>query len=190
MPTLTEVQKLDLWRAVRAKMDRWYANFARKCPATEPAGPIDCYCLLWAHFTAEELRELPGWERAQLQAGSAFHPVNTQADDDGVTPNRYGYQFEWSPRMMFDVVQGIPPEWHCWAACPPTTIVDLTLPAFKRRAGLAGLKWTAPDPPIVYVCEGAELGWCVECRADPRAIKLAYALLGTLSGGPLVIQVH
>lgn len=164
------------------------AYFERKL--SRLTGPIERHCLFWAFFAVEALRGagLP----AQLQAGTAYWPIQDPETDDGVSPNRYGCEFEWSAGRK-RAVQGMLPEMHCWAgvAGEDPHIVDLTPRFFKSRAIALGMTFTAPDPPDYLWSTGLDLPPGVVYLADRKAIEVAYAFLEhAVIDKPLVINLR
>ncbi len=138
-------------------------------------------CLYYAHAAASIL-----WAaglRPVIQAGTMQWPIVRREDDDGRTHTHYGYH--WQPDHPASVARraaGGLPELHAWVALPDAgEILDFSTRDFKRLALMAGLRWTAADPPDYLWCHVEELAdrWTVY-RADPDATVFVAALLWTL----------
>lgn len=167
---------------VRRKMQNWYDGQPRR-----NLHPIGYYCHWWAFHTMMVMREA-GLKGAQLQAGTAYWPIQTKETDDGVWPTRFGYEFDHKAAVKHLAHGGHNPEMHVWVAIAqePVEMVDLTAPFFKTRAIETGMRFAAPDPPDYFWNEGTELPDGVVYRADMHAIELAYSLLKSeIHGTPL-----
>lgn len=105
-------------------------------------------CVAAAHLIIEVAAE--NGVRLVLQAGTCYWPRVTAANDDGVEPNVFGY--EWEPGSLLTrqrLAAGLLPELHVWAGDPATgEVVDLTTRSFPVQCRrILGVRWKAPTPP-------------------------------------------
>lgn len=113
------------------------------------------------------------------QAGTCYWPRITQEQDDGVSPNVFGYC--WEPdsiNTILKIARDELPEIHAWVALPQTNeIIDITTRHLKEQCEtLATLKWTAPDPPDYLWEHCLKLPDYVLYKPDTRAIKYLISL--------------
>lgn len=141
------------------------------------------HCLIMAGcvITAAKVHSV----RLVLQAGSAYWPRTTPETDDGVEPNRFGYEFEWNETSQARLSSGVLPEMHVWAADPvKMEIVDMTAGDFPAQCKrLIGLGWKAPPPPPCFWGEAHELPDIASYIPDRKATYVAAALLTQALGG-------
>lgn len=115
----------------------------------------------------------------KLFAGSAFWRAVSDAHDDGVSANRFGYGFhlqEAIPRFE----AGLLPEMHAWAGTPGDDglVVDITTRHWPKQAiEIAGMRWTEPKPPDFFWGTRADLPREAEYIADPNALAMLVQLL-------------
>ncbi len=149
-------------------MGRWYADQ----PADE-RGPIGAYCLWWAYFTCLVLRR--HGIRAQLQAGSAYWPRITREQDDGVSPDRFGYEYMPGRQAFGDTL----PEIHVWAAVMETqTFIDVTTPFWPEQASITcQMDWPGIRPPDYLWCQSQKFPDRVIYHANMEAIHLCYKFI-------------
>ena len=135
---LNEQERLAVVAEAKAEMLAWYKSKRRK-------QPISYFCHWWAFFTVKYMRA-HGLDKAQLQAGSAYWPILTKETDDGVSPTRFGYEFDYDTAVRHLIAGHGSPELHVWVAIAqqPVEIVDLTAPFFKERAIASGMRFAAP----------------------------------------------
>ena len=137
-------------------------------------------CLYWAAAAVEVLREMSGRDRVQIQAGTASWRIVPPNLDDGVSPDRFAYQFnaENAACRMVDGQLHLP-EMHCWAADPDTgEIIDMSLGSQPEQCRLlTGLEWRTPRPAYFWgdadQCQRARHIY----RPDHQAIEIAYQAL-------------
>jgi hypothetical protein len=162
-----------LVRTIRKEMEQWHTSQPEKDKAS-----IGAYCLWWAYHTVKVLKRA-GID-AQLQAGTAYWSIVTPAQDDGVSPNQFGYKFESNSTTMLRLVQGVLPEMHVWAAvAKDSTIIDVTTKYWPERCKLLiGQEWLAPKPPDYLWAKGALPDGAIY-QPDVQAIQLAYQILAS-----------
>lgn len=158
------------------KMEHWH-----ECQPRKDKGHIGAYCLWWAYFTVEVLQKED--INAQIQAGTAYWPILTEEQDDGVSPNQFGYLFEYNKNAIFKIIQGHLPEMHVWAAvAKENTIIDVTTKFWPERCmQMISRRWLAPKPPDYLWAKISEIPNGVTYQADVRAIQLAYQILSLTS---------
>lgn len=140
-------------------------------------------CLGWARETCRHVQAATG-QRCIIQAGTAFWPLRPLAEDDDVSPLRYGYQWELKPpyegHLARTALTGQLPEIHIWAALPDTgEILDFTTghwpDACKQNIGI---DWPPRHvPPLFFWGKGEDLFENAEYTADWEACKFVLALL-------------
>jgi len=89
----------------------------------------------------------------KLYAGTAYWPCVARAEDDGVSPNAFGYQWDPnSPETIVRVASNLMPEMHVWAGDPINREwVDISTGYWPAQClKLQGRPWTAPRPPKFY----------------------------------------
>jgi len=126
-------------RTIIARADKLMARYF-------PGIPRQGACLYYAWAVCQAARE--EGHRFLLQAGTAFWPRMTLAQDDGVSPLCFGYQ--WDPvAAQGYLARQMMPEMHCWVGDPAEgEVIDLTTgywPVECKR--IIGLDWPGPRPP-------------------------------------------
>jgi hypothetical protein len=163
-----------LVKTIRKEMEQWYAQQPK-----EDLGPIGGYCLWWAYHTVEVLKR--AGLKAQIQAGTAYWPIVTAAQDDGISPNQFGYKFEYNVGAALKIIGGVLPEMHVWAAIAEDgggTIIDVTTKYWPERClRMIGQVWRASKPPDYLWVTAKSMPPLVTYHADMDAIKLAYQIL-------------
>ena len=113
----------------------------------------------------------------RLYAGTAFWKAVSDAQDDGVSANRFGYQFTLEEALPI-FHQDRLPELHAWAGTEEGVIVDITLPDWPRLAmRTSGMVWSEPKPPDFFWGTAEELPFGAEYRPDPKAALMVFDLL-------------
>lgn len=136
------------------------------------------HCLLMAGATI--LAAQKHGLRLCLQAGTAYWPRVTAETDDGVEPNRFGYEWEpGSPATKLRLAMGLLPEMHVWAGDPERQeVVDLTTGSWPKQCVLlTGLTWKAPAPPAYFWGPAASLPAIASYVPDELATLMAARLL-------------
>lgn len=131
-------------------------------------------CLFWAGaVVAAAARN--GFDKFQLQGGSARWRVVKDELDDGVSPTHYGYEYT-APE---NAIQGLG-EVHYWAAVHPKDdpagrglIVDLTTEWVPELAAEKDIKVSCYPPNAV---------WCTPAEIDEEDWKYAPLMEPTISG--------
>lgn len=163
-------------KAIRKEMQCWYD----RQPILDK-GPIGGYCLWWAHHTCKVLCR--AGLRAQIQAGTAYWPIITEAQDDGVSPNQFGYCFEWNLQASLKILNGLLPEMHVWVAIGADTIVDVTTKYWPERClQMIGKQWQCHKPPDYLWVTAESMPERVTYHPNMRAIELAYQILDLTAG--------
>lgn len=149
------------------------------CVPDDEAGA--CLYLAWAVCTVAKAHGL----RLLLQAGTACWVRVTDATDNGIEANVFGY--EWhadSPQTIALLAANKMPEIHVWAADPVAAeIIDLTTgrwPAQCRK--LLGVDWKAPKPPPFYWGSPRDVPGVGFYKAERSACEVAVDLLGRSLG--------
>jgi hypothetical protein len=170
-------QRDNLVKIIRNEMQKWYDSQ----PVFPEKGPIGAYCLWWAYHTVKVLNR--AGIRAQIQAGTAYWPILTPAKDDGVSPNQFGYKFEYH-EAIFKVAQGKLPEMHVWAAVAEQSdshngfIIDVTTKYWPERClKVIGREWLAPKPPDYLWVNSHQMPKFVNYYPELKAIELAYQII-------------
>jgi hypothetical protein len=136
-------------------------------------------CLVYAAEIIEAARKRG--LRLVLQAGSAFWPRMTDAQDDGVSPTHFGYEWD-PPQVARHLAAGHLPEMHAWAGDPVThDLVDLTtgrFPAQCRR--MLGEGWPGVQPPAAWWGPARSLPDGVSYVPNREATMLAHQLIADM----------
>ena len=121
--------------------------------------------------------------RFLLQAGTSYWPCLRPELDDGVSPNRFGYEFDTIVAAGCEAMNMMP-EMHVWAGDPYAgEIIDLTTGLWPAQAmALQKIAWKAPKPPDYVWCDPRELPKDVVYRATKEASLLAKRLLESSFG--------
>lgn len=159
-------------KKINYEFDAWYDR------QKEDKGPRTAYCLLWAHYTCLVVKQ-EGFTTVQLQAGTCYWPRLARHQDDGRSPNLYGYEYVPGPDNYLSIARGRMPEIHVWAGIAETeTIIDLTPSFFPERAmSLAGLSWPGIRPPRFLWTHVKNLPEDVIYKPDVEAIGICYSIL-------------
>lgn len=138
--------------------------------------PEEATCLLWA-IAGCSAAGLQG-HRGIVQAGTANFRCVSEAKDDGVGINSFGYVFDVRAALPL-VRAGLFPEMHAWMALPDLTphpvIVDLSIgfqPLQLRK--MLGRDWdpdVTPPPYLWASVDDMPEHWVYQ--ADPIATQLA-----------------
>lgn len=111
------------------------------------------------------------------QAGSCFWRRVPIEMDDGAMVTHFGYQWELSPRTIFEIKNNRLPEIHVWAGDPITQeVVDLTAGSFPAQCKtLTGEDWFMPLPPSYIWMPGkkALTRYDASYEADMQATNVA-----------------
>lgn len=169
----------ELVTAVNRRMQTWHD----RQPDTK--APLGCYCLWWARATTIVLRQA-GFN-AQIQAGTALWRIVDDKDDDGVSPNHFGYVFETKMENIRRLASGMMPEMHCWVGIltpedESPILVDLTTSYWPERCQvLLGRNWTAKHPPKYLWAPIDDIPY--DCRYTPdfSATHMAYQMMSSHS---------
>lgn len=156
-------------------VDDAYALAARTFPAFV-GRPDMCLMLTGAVLAAAQRRGV----RLVLQAGTCYWPRVTPEQDDGVSPNVFGYEWDPNdPKHLATRIAGRMPELHVWAGDPSTNeLVDLTTGCFPDQcARLTELAWLAPVPPRWYWGAFDRLPTFTRYEVNEEATRLASNLL-------------
>lgn len=123
---------------------------------------------------------------ASFQGGSAFWPVVKPECDDGVSPNRYGYEWTLTDAVT-RLMAGEVPEVHAWVAfafpVSQVWILDLSAGSFARLGAAAlGIAPAAvlPTPEAFWHRASDSLPFEVEYRADANATAAVASLSAEL----------
>lgn len=172
---------------VRDRVTNWYHGFEGF------KGPLTHYCLFWAGFTVQRLKEEN--VRACLQAGSAFWRCIRREEDDGKRIDSYGYKFEWNSQTLRAVIAGELPEVHVWVAVPNgenSEVIDLTSGFFKERCIKEGhIPWTAEyEPPPYLWVRAKDMPEPAHYEVNRKATEIAYQYWhhSMTGGGPMVFN--
>lgn len=170
---------------IRIDMQQWWNS------QPESRGPISHYCLWWAYHTVKMLNKLG--VPAQIQAGSAFWRCCSPEKDDGVCGLNWGFEFEWNQKSRMELLNGLLPEMHVWAAIIASDgaeIIDLTAKYFKPRSIAEGFGWSMPDPPdYLWVDIESFPIDCCNYMPSKQACHVAHEILNaSQSGGMMVIK--
>ena len=141
-----------------------------------PDIPAHRACLYLSYSIIHVLREHR--IAALMLAGTAYWPRLTEATDDGVSPNVFGYQWtEGTPAK--DVIGKAMPEIHVWAGIPATAeIIDLTTGYWPRVCWEnLGADWRAPKPPPFWWGSVRDLPKLARYKAYKDAGEVAFQML-------------
>lgn len=135
-----------------------------------------CLYLAWAACAVAHQRF---GHKLVLMAGSSYWPRLDEKTDDGVSPNRFGYEFEESLLTFARAAQGLLPEMHVWAFDVETyEIVDLTAGYFPRQCQeMLGEDWRTDLPPDVFWDRPEKLPKLASYTPNAMAGRLAVAFL-------------
>lgn len=150
-------------------------------------GGRDRTCVPWALAGSIALSR-HGVRTIHYQGGSAFWPVVKPEYDDGVTPNRFGYQWSLAEAMPH-LLDGDLPEVHAWLAFDDPDgdrwVLDLAAGGFARE-GARELKLkpeaVAAVPEAFWHPVSEPLPAEVEYRADANASRTVAAFVSALRG--------
>jgi len=144
-----------------------------------PMIPVEASCLYSAWAVCQLAPKFGA--RIILQAGTAYWPRVSIAQDDGVIDTHFGYEWGSELTQYVQSTNGIVArrEMHAWAACPATReVIDITAGHWPQQCrNLLGLDWPGPKPPAYLWCHGEQLPERVFYRADREACELAVELL-------------
>ncbi len=148
-------------------------------------GAEDRTCVVWALAGSIALSR-HGVRTILFQGGSAFWPVVRPEHDDGVTPNRFGYQWSLTEAMPH-LMAGDLPEVHAWLAFDDLDgerwVLDLAAGGFARE-GARELKLkpeaVAAVPEAFWHRVAEPLPAEVEYRADANATRTVVAFVTAL----------
>lgn len=119
-------------------------------PAEQRELALKRSCLLHSLYLCAALKRA-GYQ-AMIQAGSAFWRVIPDAEDDGVRPLQYGYEFEHNADSVASIRSGVMPEMHCWVGVPNLgMIIDLTTKYIPDLVALAGMECRIPQPDSLWL---------------------------------------
>ena len=153
---------------------------ARKLLARRFKGvPAEASCLYsaWALCAAAKEHNL----HLIVQAGTAYWPRVTRAQDDGKESTHFGYQWGSELTQYIQTQTGTKAmrEMHVWVVDPITKdIIDITTthwPLQCRR--LIGVEWRGTKPPSYLWCRFDKLPDGVVYEAEREACELAMKLL-------------
>jgi hypothetical protein len=117
----------------------------------------------------------------RLQAGTAYWPCVATELDDGVSPNRFGYEYQPGGKLYVAQAElaDTLPEMHVWAVHPAGgEIIDLTTGMWPAQArALQGIDWRATRPPDYLWCSIFDLPKGVVYEPSQEASDLAGKLL-------------
>lgn len=156
---------------------------ARRIAAELGANETSGSCLYWA-LAAILAARLNGVSLIP-QAGTCYWPRVTPETDDGIEPDRFGYEWRGDPKTAdraadFDPgVTIVLPEMHIWAADPKTgEVVDLAARLFPAQCKrITGLDWKAPHPPEWFWGKGEDTPPLTRYLANRDATLLANELM-------------
>lgn len=177
---IEQSRKDRLVKKVRERMQEWYATLS-----PDERGPIGAYCMYWAIYTCQVLRE--DGIKAQIQAGSAYWRRVRDEQDDGVSPNRFGYEFGDDKRALINaIMSGRLPEMHVWAAVAgeEPQIIDLTTCFWPEQARmLNGFDWPGDLPPDYLWVTPDQWPANAHYRPNPQAISYVYQMMRAMQSG-------
>ena len=167
--TMTPDQKAQIVAEARELVERTFEGI----PLDGAGG---CLYLTWGVCTVAKAVGL----RLIMQAGTAYWPRVTDATDDGIEPNVFGY--EWhadSPQTKALIAADQLPEIHIWAGNPITNeIVDLTPGAWPSLCRDAlGVDWKAPTPPPFYWADAGKIPGAGYYKPERSAVECALRYL-------------
>lgn len=148
----------------------------RTWPSLNTYGAGACLYLAWGIISVAQSRGV----KLLLQAGTAYWARVTDATDDGVEPNVFGY--EWhadSPETIALLAANKMPEIHVWAADPVAVeIVDLTTGTWPEQCReILGVGWKAPKPPPFYWDDPRNVPGAGAYKAERSACEVAVELM-------------
>ncbi len=162
MKTIPKAKRAAVVEEIRSRFRSYY-----------PKMPPEKACLYWALITTQVLNQHCG--RALIQAGSAFWPRMTEAQDDGVSPLNFGYQWDGTLPRPGVAMQ----ECHVWCGLVEVNeIVDVTTRFFPEQCQrVLGIDWPGVQPPDYFWGTEDELPDRVRYHPEMEAIVYTLGLI-------------
>lgn len=143
-----------------------------------PGIPRQGACLYYAWAVCQAAREQG--RRFLVQAGTAYWPRLTPAQDELRTMGEPAFGYEWEPEKAEGyLARQLMPEMHCWAADPAEgMLIDLTTGDWPRQClELLGTDWPGIRPPDHIWCSPSALPEGVVYAASRDAGLVALRML-------------
>ena len=167
---------MPLDRKTRRLIVREARKLARK---TFDKNDLAACCLPLAWATCVVASRLAKYKLV-VRAGSAYWPRLNKATDDGVSPDRFGYEWEpGGPQTQIRIALRELPELHVWAFDPADdSIIDLTTGSWPTQCQqIIGYDWPGDRPPDYWWGPANRLPPLVEYRHSNSAAQIAGTFL-------------